>query len=88
MMKYITTRLDDKEVIFVFPKTVDHDRMWEAMEAIRFGDHRNWQRKLHDGEAISAGFVDSTGNCHGRSETMDLKSRGSVDTALLKESMK
>lgn len=88
MMKYITTRLDDKEVIFVFPQCVDHDRMWEAMEAIRFGDHWTWKRKLHDGEAISAGFVDSAGNCHGRSETMDLKSRGSVDTALLKESMK
>jgi hypothetical protein len=84
-VKYIVTRLDDKECIFVFPRTVDHDRMWEAMEAIRFGDHRNWERKLRDGEAISAGFV-ANGVCHGRSETLNLASRGAKDTELLKGS--
>jgi len=81
-MKYIVTVLDDKEVIFVFPRVVDHDRMAEAMEAIRFGDHRNWNRKLHDGKLISAGFVDR-GVCHGNSETLGIKSRGATDTALL-----
>ena len=82
-MKYIVTRLGDKEGIFVFPRCVDHDRMWEAMQAIRFGDRGNWNRDLRDGEAISAGFVDG-GTCHGRSETLNLKSRGTADTALLR----
>ena len=81
-MKYIVMLLDGKELIFVFPKMVDHDRMCEALGAIRFGDGRNWERKFRDGEAISAGFV-SGGVCHGRSETLDLDSRGAADTKLL-----
>lgn len=80
--KYIVTKIDDKEVIFTFPKCVDHDRMWEAMHVIRFGD-RNWERKLHGEKVISAGFV-TDGVCHGRSETLNIKSRGAADTALLK----
>ena len=86
-MKYIVAVLDGKEVIFLFPRDVDHDRMKEAMERIRFGDHRDWSRKLHDGDVLSAGFVD--GNvCHGRSETLGLNSRGAADTALLRASLK
>lgn len=80
-MKYIVTKLDGKEVIFVFPRSIDHDRMWEAMAAIRFGDH-NWERKIHDGELVSAGFIDN-GYCHGRSETLGIESRNAIDTALL-----
>lgn len=37
---------------------------------------------LH-GEAISAGFVDSEGNCFGRSETLNLNSRPALDKLLL-----
>jgi hypothetical protein len=83
-VKYIVVGLDGKEQIFVFPKTVDHDRMYEAMEVIRFGDSHNWERKLYDGKAISAGFI-TDGKCHGRSETLDLASRGDVDTKLFRE---
>lgn len=74
--------LADKEEIFVFPRTVDHDRMAEACEAIRFGDERNWNRKYHDGECVAAGFIDN-GVCHGSSETLDLPSREERDTKLL-----
>lgn len=85
-MKYIVVMLEGKEQIFIFPKEVDHDRMYEAMEAIRFdvaGTFRgDWRRKLRDGEAVSAGFV-TNGVCHGRSETLNLDSRGEKDTALL-----
>lgn len=81
-MKYIVTVLEGKEVIFLFPRSVDHDRMKEALEAIRFGTSRDWCRKLRESEVISAGFVDR-GICHGYSETLDLKSRGDADTALL-----
>lgn len=87
-MKYIVIMLEGKEKIFVFPKEVDHDRMYEAMQAIRFDTgFRDWERKLRHGEAISAGFV-TNGVCHGRSETLNLDSRGDKDTALLVEMVK
>lgn len=82
-MKYIVILLDGKEVMFIFPKEVDHDRMYEAMEAIRFGSERAWNRKLREGEAISAGFI-SNGECHGKSETLAVASRPEIDTALFK----
>ena len=89
-MKYIVVLLDDKEEIFTFPNTVDHDRFAECIEAIRFGSNHNWNRKLfkavENGQIISAGFVNSSGECYGSSGTLDLKSRGSQDTALLKAS--
>jgi hypothetical protein len=82
-MKYIVTALNDKELIFIFPRDVDHDRMAEAIAAIRFGSDQNWERKLRkDGELISAGFIDN-GECHGRSETLGIESRGMPDTELL-----
>lgn len=86
-MKYIVTMLDDKEVIFTFPNTVSHDRMWEAMECIRFGDY-NWERKLMDGDLVSAGFVDTESMaCFGRSESLDVDGRGATDTDLLRNSI-
>lgn len=81
--KYIVAQIEGQERIFLFPKVVDHDRMWECLEAIRFGSDRNWDRKLHEeGSLISAGFV-SHGVCHGRSETLRIDSRGTKDTLLL-----
>lgn len=85
-MKYIVAKLDDKEVIFVFPRSVDHDRMWEMMLGIRFGNDRDWERKFHANPPVSAGFLDQDG-CHGRSETLDLSSRPEIDTRLFKESL-
>jgi hypothetical protein len=82
-MKYIVVQLGEKESIFVFPRNIDHDRMFEALEAIRFGSERNWVREIRkNGEAISAGFIDG-GRCHGHSETLGLASRGEPDTQLL-----
>jgi len=81
-MKYLVTVLDGEEVVFVFPRTVDHDRMAEALEAIRFGTSRDWCRKLRESEVIAAGFIDH-GVCHGASETLNIKSRGAADTVLL-----
>lgn len=79
--KYIVVSLDGKEQIFTFPKAIDHDRMFEALSAIRSGHGRKRKREYHDAEAVSAGFVDR-GHCWGRSETLNLDSRA-VDTALL-----
>lgn len=80
-MKYIVVRIKDVEQIFVFPRTVDHDRMHEGVCEIRHGDGRYWHREF--AEAISAGFIDN-GACHGDSETLKLSSRGEPDTALLR----
>jgi hypothetical protein len=81
--KYIVVDLDGSEQIFTFPKSVDHDRMLEALEAIRMGSDRDWSRAYRSGKVVSAGFVEN-GHCGGRSETLNLKSRGAVDTVLLK----
>lgn len=87
-MKYLVANLEGNDAIFVFPREIDHDRMAEALGAIRFGYSHNWERKLRnaqaDGKIVSAGFVSPDGTCHGRSETLDLDSRGPIDTMLLK----
>lgn len=85
-MKYIVVKLDGEEQIFVFPKSVDHDRMMEAIGAIRMGSQRNWNRVYRDADTISAGFV-VNGCCQGHSETLGLKSRGEADTMLLRKAM-
>ena len=82
--KYIVVQLKDKENIFVFPKEIDHDRMAEAISAIRFDCGGGaWERKYRDGEIISAGFITNS-KCHGRSETLDKDSRPELDTILLR----
>jgi hypothetical protein len=83
-VKYIVVQLGEKESIFTFPRSIDHDRMYESLEIIRFGSEHNWTREiLKNGEAIAAGFIDN-GRCYGRSETLGLGSRGEADTALLR----
>ena len=85
-MKYIVVILDGQEHLFVFPRTVDHDHMAEAIGMIRFGGARNWVRSYMDADIVGAGFIDN-GVCHGRSETLDIKSRNERDTALLAATM-
>jgi hypothetical protein len=80
-MKYIVVKLGGKEHIFVFPKTIDHDRMQEAVSTLRLGARGNWHREWP--EPVSAGFV-VQGKCVGRSETLNLDSRGELDTVLLR----
>jgi hypothetical protein len=86
-MKYIVCVMSDEdgndhEEIFVFPKTVNHYFMMEAIQSIRFGTQQNWCRNW-DARAVSAGFIDH-GQCFGHSETLKLKSRGVQDTALMR----
>ncbi|MFL9904664.1 hypothetical protein PQR71_42165 [Paraburkholderia fungorum] len=83
-MKYIVVQLGEKESIFTFPRSINHDMMYECLENLRFGNERNWVREIRkNGEAIAAGFIDN-GRCYGRSETLGLESRGEADTALLR----
>jgi len=88
-VKYLVAVLNSKEMMFVFPRDVEHDRMWEALEAIRFGDDHNWRRELQtEGSLVSAGFIDLMGYCYGTSETLGIGSRGDVDTALFQTQIK
>lgn len=80
-MKYIVTLLNGKEVLFAFPRCVNHDYFAEGMEAIRFGDHYNWERTLRDGEIVAAGMI-TNNKCHGSSETLGIASRPDIDTKL------
>ena len=86
-MKYIVLNLKGEDQIIVFPRIIDHDRMRDAMNAIKFGNDRNWERKYHDAKLVSAGFIDN-GICHGKSESLNIKSRPELDTHLFKVSIK
>jgi len=83
-MKYIVIVLADEEHIFVFPECVDHARMREACERIRFGDEKNFNKRYRDGVVVSAGFI-RNGICWGRSETLNLSCRPRVDQELLEK---
>lgn len=80
-MKYIvTTREGGIEEIFVFPSTINHDCMAEVLCRIKNHTHGNWNRIPR--RPISAGFITVKGECYGRSETLNLDSRGTKDTVL------
>lgn len=81
-MKYVVVRILGKEHIFVFPSSINHDRMCEVLSYIKHGSDRDWSRAL--AEAVSAGFIDGSGKCYGRSETLNLDSRGALDDILLR----
>lgn len=82
-MKYICTESEEGvEEIFVFPKTVDHDVMAEGVEGMKNRTRDPWKRIYR--MVKSAGFIDARGTCFGKSETLGIKSRGEIDTALFK----
>lgn len=81
-MKYIVTVTEDGvREIFVFPRSVHHSAMAEAVARIKEvnGPH-DWRRITRT--PVSAGFVDNNGVCHGKSESLRLES-SAEDTALL-----
>lgn len=80
-MKYVVLKPNDKEMIFIFPKSIDHDRFVETMESMRYGSRGNWERLYPN--PISAGFTDGK-TCFGRSETLNLDSRKEIDSFLLR----
>lgn len=80
-MKYIVTTNEDLgEEIFTFPDSVGHNIMAEAVCAMRNQTHGNWKRIKR--ETVSAGFVEPSGGCVGRSESLGISSRPQ-DTELL-----
>jgi len=81
MSKYIVVELNGAEEIFIFPKKISHDRMMESIGAVKMGSFNNWRREYRSAVVVSAGFIDN-GVCHGRSETLKVSSRGTIDTQL------
>ena len=84
-MKYIcTSDLNGIEEIFIFPVTIDHDLMAMQLKTIQMRSQATGQRQRRPLKLISAGFI-VNGECHGRSETLDLDARAGLDTALLRK---
>lgn len=85
-MKYIVVKnMDsDKEEIITFPSSVNHDVMAQSVARMKDKAHGNWKRMTRD--VVSAGFVGSSLECYGRSETLNLDSRP-ADEMILREQM-
>ena len=77
-MKYIIYKDGDKEYLVTFPKAIEHKKMAEAMEVMRFGGDHDWHR--NQGKIVGAGFIEA-GQCTGSSETLNIGSR-LQDTAI------
>jgi hypothetical protein len=80
-MKYVVMRDESgKESIFIFSKEIHHDCAAEVFGRIKDQSTGRWNRVFR--EPVSAGFTDGV-SCHGRSETLNLESRGIVDERLI-----
>jgi hypothetical protein len=83
-MKYVVTQDEDgKEEIFIFPKRYNHDDFAgtiNGLKTFKNGNPDDWER--HYKTPIAAGFTDGK-HCTGRSETLNLDSRGRIDELLI-----
>lgn len=82
-MKYICVkRKGDNQIIFTFADTISHALMFNCIS------NNCYQRPLVSGhdkfEVVSAGFVTKKLQCFGDSQTLNVKSRGDVDSKILK----
>ena len=83
-MKFVTLNLLGEDSIILFPKSIAHKEMVEAVRFMKVEDGRGqWSRDFVDLEVVSAGFVTESGNCYGRSESLNVDSRPEKDTELL-----
>jgi hypothetical protein len=58
--------------IFIFPRSVNHDVMVEAIYAMKNQTYGDWKRIRR--KPISAGFIEA-GRCVGKSESLGISSR-------------
>lgn len=80
-MKYVVVNSEEAgEQLFIFPRTIDHDKFAEVLSRIRYGSDLNWEHIYR--KPVAAGFTDGH-VCYGRSETLSLNSRPQ-DTRLLR----
>jgi hypothetical protein len=90
MMKYIVFDFNGKETIVLFPRTLIHKEVSDAVKTIKTGRGRDWKRQYKDSNVISAGFfdLDESDVCYGESESLCVKSRPEEDAALLNFGLK
>ena len=81
-MKYIVTEHHGFEEMFIFPVTINHDCMMEALERIKTTTSDGWERIRRT--PVSAGNITDDGDCYGRSVTLGIGSRRISDTQLFK----
>jgi hypothetical protein len=72
IMKYVVFDSYRGKQIIIFPKIIQHSTMADDVHRSSFGAMT----------AISAGFIES-GECIGKSESLNMESRGDEDTALI-----
>lgn len=80
--KFVVLQHENTELIFEFPEIIDHDRYLESLRGTKFGHGSGWGRAFVQARLLSAGFIES-GVCTGRSETLNIGTRGAADSALL-----
>lgn len=71
-MKYIVIDTPVGEMGFTFNNFVVHKSVAEHMQHLLIMDHKFNPSEV---KVISGGFVDSDGNCFGKSESLNLESR-------------
>ncbi len=73
-MKYIVTKNEEgEEEIFTFPRSVNHDCMSEVLNKVKNQTWGDWRRVRR--EVVSAGFINSQGECYGESITLHVTMR-------------
>lgn len=83
-IKYIVIRQPDgDELLFTFPAAVEHLSMFQSVKTMRVGPDGRWTRPYSWAECVGAGFIMDR-QCYGESESIGIKSRSDVDTALLR----
>ncbi len=83
--KYIVIGTLEEEFMIVFPDTTTmfHSSVAESMEVLRKGGTCCGERAFDMPNIVAAGFIDSFDNCHGKSESLGISSRGDIDTKIL-----
>lgn len=65
----------------VFPESIVHEEMLDAVKEMWVGAKNRWELPHRHAECVGAGFI-FAGKCFGASESVGVKSRMGVDTEL------
>ena len=86
-MKYIVVEVSTagiiRELPFIFPESFVHKSMYKMVEREYLFDH-----KADSVRCVAAGFISSVavapaGGCHGKSESLEIASRGEEDDNII-----
>lgn len=86
-MKYIVVEVTTKDIVrelpFIFPEAIVHSQMYKYMQHQMTMEHN-----ADSVRCVAAGFLSSIQvgfgvECHGESESLNIKSREQVDTDLI-----